>query len=76
MDIQFNCPVLQDTTQIQGLSKDLTKTMRKLRRDIAKCIKCSSYEDCPTLKGFNAMIQQTIQEINDEWGLTQIINQE
>lgn len=74
MNIQLTCPVLEDTHQIQDLSHDLTKTMRKLRRDLACCVKCPSYDECGVLKDFNAMIQQAIQEVNAEWDLTQSIN--
>jgi hypothetical protein len=73
MTIPTNCPVQQDTQQIQGLTHDLTKTMRKMRRDVANCIKCSNYEECQVLKELDNMIQQAIQELNDEWTLTQTI---
>jgi hypothetical protein len=71
-----DCPVQQDTALIQGLSKDLTKTMRKLRRDVANCVKCAAFEDCPFIKEFNTLVQEVIQEINDEWERTREINQE
>ena len=76
MQIPDNCPVQEDTTQITELSKDLTKYMRKLRRDIANCVRCSIYEECPVLSNFNTIIQETIQEINAEWDLTTAIVQE
>ena len=76
MQIPDNCPVQEDTTQITELSKDLTKYMRKLRRDIANCVKCPIYEECPVLSNFNTIIQETIQEINAEWDLTTAIVQE
>ena len=61
------CPVLQDTHQIQGFSNDMTKTMRKLRRDLANCKRCTTYEDCQVLKEFNSMVQNAIDEVSAEW---------
>jgi len=76
MNTRTSCPVLEDTHQIQGLTHDLTKTMRKLRRDINNCNKCPAFEECQILKEFNALVQQAIQEVNAEWDMTQSISQE
>jgi hypothetical protein len=64
-----NCPVLKDVNQIQDLSKDLTRTMRKLRRDLLTCQTCGSAEDCPVLKEFNATVTAAIDQVTDEWNL-------
>ncbi len=61
------CPILQDTQQIQGLSHDLTKSIRKLRRDLRKCQSCPSFEDCPTLKEFNSIVDAAILATPARW---------
>jgi|WetSurMetagenome_2_1015567.scaffolds.fasta_scaffold756183_2 hypothetical protein len=66
------CPVLQDTRQIQGLSHDLTKSLRKLRRDLAACRKCPHYDNCQVLKDFNNMVQTALAEIAGEWDYTPV----
>ena len=77
MNTLTGCPVQIDIHIIQDLSKDLTKTMRKMRRDVANCEKqCPAFEECQVLKDLNAMIQQAIQEVNTEWDLTQSNSQE
>jgi hypothetical protein len=66
------CPVLKDTRQIQGLSHDLTKTLRKLRRDLRACEACILYDNCAVLKEFNALVQTALSEVASEWDYTQI----
>jgi hypothetical protein len=61
------CPVLQDTHQIQGLTHDLAKTLRKLRRDLAACQRCPNYDNCQVLKDFNSMVQTAISDVSMEW---------
>ena len=61
------CPVLQDTRQIEGLSQDLSKTLRKLRRDLEACRKCPNYDNCQVLKDFNSMVQTALSEVASEW---------
>ncbi len=65
------CPVLQDTHQIQGLSHDLAKTLRKLRRDLAACRKCPNYDNCQVLQEFNSLVQTALTEVAAEWDYTQ-----
>jgi hypothetical protein len=62
-----SCPVLQDTRQIQGLSHDLTKSLRKLRRDLDNCAKCPNYDNCQVLKDFNNMVNTALSEVAAEW---------
>lgn len=65
------CPILQDTHQIQGLSHDLTRTLRKLRRDLLACQKCPNYDNCQVLKDFNSLVEIAITEASEEWINTQ-----
>ncbi len=66
------CPVLQDTQHIQGLSHDLTKALRKLRRDLTRCEQCPSYDDCPILKEFNSQVQAALDEVSAEWDYSSV----
>jgi len=67
MSIMPGCPVLQDTHQIQGLSHDLAKVLRKLRRDLISCHKCPNYDNCQVLQDFNNIVQTALGEVADEW---------
>jgi hypothetical protein len=66
-----NCPVQKDVSQIQDLSKDLTRSMRKLRRDLLACQSCDAAEDCPVLREFNLNVTAAIDQITDEWNLVE-----
>jgi hypothetical protein len=70
MSTPQSCPVLQDTHQIQGLTHDLARTFRKLRRDLINCQKCPNYDDCQVLKEFNSLIQTAIDEAASEWEIS------
>jgi hypothetical protein len=67
--IPQDCPILEDTAHLQGLSQDMLRTLRKLKRDLRNCEKCACVYDCPVLKEFNASVQTAIQEVLDEWNL-------
>jgi hypothetical protein len=70
MSFLVGCPVLQDTRNIQGLSHDLAKSIRKLRRDLKACESCPSYDECAVLKEFNSLVQSAINEVSAEWDQT------
>ena len=64
-----DCPVLEDTSRISGLSNDLVRTLRKLRRDLQACKKCACVDACPILADFNSKVQLAVSEVADEWNL-------
>lgn len=66
------CPILTDVSQIQAHSKDLVRTMRKLRRDLRTCETCPSAENCRILAAYQANVQTALDEITEEWNLTAI----
>jgi hypothetical protein len=69
-NLSSGCPVLQDTRQIQGLSHDLARSLRKLRRDLNACEKCPNYDNCQVLKEFNNMVNTALSEVSAEWDYT------
>lgn len=68
------CAVLETSTKIQALSKDMVKAIRQLRRDLLKCQDCTGCDDCPILDNLNSTITAALQDVWDVWGLAQ--NQE
>ena len=62
-----SCPVLRHVNHISGLSENLVRAMRLLRRDLDACAACPSGGDCPVLQDFNRQVQAAILEINEEW---------
>lgn len=72
MSTQTGCLIVQDTRQVQGHSSDLSKSLRKLRRDLQKCKDCESVEGCQVLKEFNTLVQSSIDTVLEEWNLTSL----
>lgn len=64
-----SCPVSADVIRIQSISSDLTRTLRKLRRDLKSCSECPANDTCLALKNINSQIQIAITEITDEYNL-------
>lgn len=64
-----DCPVNIHVQQVLDLSQDLTRAMRQLRRSLRVCDRCPQMESCPLWRKFNALVDQAIQEVNQEWGL-------
>lgn len=68
-----SCPVVISATTASLHAKDLTKALRKLRRDLAKCDECSNYDECPILEKYSCLVQTALQEVIEEWNLTTTI---
>jgi hypothetical protein len=64
-----DCPVCHHAQQVLALSKELSQAMRQLRRSLRKCEGCPHMETCPLWRSFNALVDQAILEVNQEWGL-------
>lgn len=73
MTIPKDCPIQQHQTKIVDLSKDMVRTIRKLRRDLQSCPECDNALDCPILQTFNASVNEAINTITDEWNLAETI---
>ncbi len=72
-DRNRTCPVLERARKTAQLSQDLTREMKRLRRDLRRCQRCplnQSGAGCPGLEMFTAAIQTAIQEVNEEWGMS------
>lgn len=61
------CPISLDVARIQTLSSDLTRTMRKLRRELDACRSCPMLDGCQTLHQFNTIVKECLLEIQAEW---------
>jgi hypothetical protein len=65
---------MKGSGQVVDLSRDLIKTLRRLRRDLRMCARCKQTVTCPMLRDFNTQVQAAIDQINDEWNQLPIIN--
>jgi Na+-translocating ferredoxin:NAD+ oxidoreductase RnfC subunit len=66
----LTCPVSLDTKEIERLSTDMTKTLKKLRHDLIACSYCAvGHPTCPIVRSFHATINSAIAEIAIEWDL-------
>jgi len=67
----LDCPVCKDTQRLSKLSKDMVRTMRRLRRELKACAKCPIEPgDCPIRQNLSSQIQTAVQEVVDEWNLS------
>lgn len=66
-----DCPVARHRDRITGLSKDMVRELRALRRELAACGSCPQYPDCPILSELNTQVQTAIHEVVDEWNLAE-----
>jgi len=64
---QGYCPVQRHTREIKSHSRSMLVAMRKLRRDLENCPRCTHYPDCPILKQFNAAVAIAIEQVNAFW---------
>jgi len=64
-----DCPIAEDVSKVQTLSKDITQAIRKLRRDLNACQHCPSFESCVVLQNFNSLVRECLLEIQAEWEL-------
>ena len=51
------------------ISGDLTKAMRKLRRDVLKCERCMHGEGCTFKINFDQMVNAALEQVVEEFNL-------
>lgn len=67
------CAALDEARQATTLAGGLAGTLRRLRRDLGRCARCTlntaapEAPGCPLPAYWNTLIHQAIREINDEW---------
>ena len=62
-----SCPILDGQERLAGISVDMRRTLRQLRRDLLACRSCAHVTDCPVLAQFQAVVESALQEVWDEW---------
>jgi hypothetical protein len=66
MKPKLNCPIPDDTEQVIASSWQLTRAVRKLRRDLNACLFCRQAKSCPILRDLRSQIQEAIEVVNEE----------
>jgi len=69
------CLILADVDRFERHSQGLARAMRQLRRDLAACRGCPNAADCEILQTLHAKITRAIQQISDEWNLTELVQE-
>ena len=64
-----NCPVQPPAAQATAQAQDLTRTIRKLRRELSNCDRCPTLDNCQILKELSTATNTAINEIIEEWNL-------
>ncbi len=67
-----NCPILLDARVILEKSRDLQRSIRRLKRSTQRCLTCPECAECPTLCIMNDAVEDGIYMILREWGLDQL----
>ena len=69
-----SCPIYGDVAALTGLSRDMLRTLRKLRRDLKACEDCPNYDPdmsgnhrCVFLSEFQTQANAAINEVWEEW---------
>ncbi len=71
--ITRTCPVIRRARRTVKLTNDLAKEMRRLRRDLRRCLRCRLNTDgfvCPALARFDEEVQEALKTINEEWDMS------
>jgi hypothetical protein len=63
---KFTCPIPDDTAQVIANSWQLTRAVRKLRRDLDACLFCKKMKHCAIRRELRSQIQEAILIVNEE----------
>lgn len=63
---KLTCPIPDDTELVIANSWQLTRAVRKLRRDLNACLFCRQVKNCSILRDLRSQIQEAIQIVNEE----------
>jgi hypothetical protein len=75
INLPASCPIYDevaaDVVALTGLSRDMLRTLRKLKRDLVACGECPNYDgrQCPFLSEFQAQTNAAINEVWEEWNM-------
>ena len=61
------CPVQDGAEHFQELAHGLSRTLRRLRKDLGACRRCTLYNGCTVLQELNRQVSNAIDEITEEW---------
>lgn len=66
-----SCPIYGDVAAISGLSRDMRRQLRKLKRDLQACDSCAQMDNghCPFLDSFQSQVNAAITAVTEEWNL-------
>ncbi len=64
-----NCPVSPAFDQALSSAKEFTRAIRRLRRALMSCDRCTGIDECPIRMQVGGAIDAAIVEVTDEWGL-------
>jgi len=70
-DLPTQCPIYNDVNAITILSRDMLKQLRRLKRDLQACERCSQMDEgqCAFLQSFHTLVNSAVNAITEEWNL-------
>lgn len=76
MTTPATCPIAQCQVEIVQLSTTLIKQIRAAKRLVKNgpCARCETDpQECPILAGFDHAVNEAIQQLSDEWNLSEAV---
>ena len=71
MQKTIHCPIKADFELAASSGRIYLKALRRLRKAMRACQECVLLDDCPIRREINRQIDEAIQEVTAEWGLTE-----
>lgn len=68
--VEADCPVIQQAETVLSSAKNLRAAINKLRQDLSACNNCQSSGECVPLQELNRQIDQAIETLAKDWGLS------
>ena len=65
------CPLAPHVDDFIQKTHSFTLSVRRLRKEFAKCPACEQYPDCDLRSYFKDRIRLAVSELTDEWNLSE-----
>ena len=66
-----DCPLAPHVDDFIKKTHSFAVSIRKLRREFAKCPQCEHYETCSLRSEFKDRIRAAVSELTEEWNLSE-----
>ncbi len=68
---ECDCSLSTHVDDFVRKSQSLAVSVRKLRREFARCPTCAQYEACTLRESFRDRIREAVYDLTEEWNLSE-----